>query len=368
MSSSIVTNRAATAFKSPSGETIWCLFEKVYSSNVIPRIPEWNCVCIGNTESVLQTVFQFAHYCEGGMVQTPKGRISPEDYIDRWMKALRNPIKMPDLQISPALAQGRESWGAHWAEEQRAQNAAVAKRLRGIGRGEMATALEKGETLPAWSLHADADLVCAVYSKDGLRPWDAIGHKNAPVPPLDSPAFKADRCPELGYRPAQAEHMPTPVIPNMCRIDGENRLIERDGQWERGGWRHSIVGEHIANLWRQELEAPGSYRALIGAFREAVEAAPLVQAGTVAVVDLSTLDQSDRDRVTDIARKHGGEVSDMQATIPWKAPKEPHGFSDLDRLPATTTWQVVLDAEQSLEADLAQENEDEREASQGMSR
>lgn len=364
MGSTVVTNRAATAFKSAAGETVWCLFEKLYDSNTRPHTPEWRCVSIGDTKATVKAVFDMASYCEGGMLRSPKGGLLPEDYIERWLKAMRNPIKMHDLQIQVGLPKDRADWGQHWAEEERQTNAAAVSRLRAIGRDGEATALEGGETL-TWSLHGDAALVCAVFSDGGLAPWRAIGRTK--VPPLDSQAFKADRAPELRYRPAQASDIRSPEIPNLCRIDHQELLVESEGQWNAAGWDYSILGRYVKELWQEELRTPGGYRSKIEAYREAVEGAPLVRPGTVALVDLTVLDESRRVSVEQIARETGGEVSESVARVPWSEPTSPYAPNPLRFLPGDSiTWQVVLDDGRSLEAGLAHGDEDE--TSRGVSR
>ena len=287
MGATIVVDQEAAAFK-PAGaaHTVWCLFEKLYDKNTYPHHPEWNCVAIGRLDTALARVFESASYCEGGMNQSRSGHIRPETYIERWLNAMKNPIVMPDIEVSLELPAGKgESPG-------RAPGEAVRV-----------------------SLHRNAELVAATHAG---RPWRAIpSHIATGIVGMNP------RSAELGYRPSHAGGSEVRRVlagaprPEMRRVDGHTRIERIDGVWKEVGWPYSIVETYIRGLWKQEIETPGVYKRLIGEYRNVVQAASAVPAGTAVVVPLAGLDTRDREALVKLADEAGGSVTAEAARIPW---------------------------------------------------
>ena len=288
MGATIVIDQEAAAFK-PEGasHTVWCLFEKLYDKNTYPHHPEWNCVAIGQIDTALARVFESASYCEGGMNQTRAGHIRPETYIERWLNAMKNPLVMPDIEVSLALPGGKgESAGRAPAEAVRV------------------------------SFHRNAELVVATHPG---RPWRAIASHIATGIVGMNP-----RSAELGYRPSPAgaadlrRALAAAPRPEMCRLDAHSRIEQIDGVWRDVGWPYSIVGAYVRGLWKQELETPGIYKRLIKDYRQAVSAAPAVPAGTRCVVPLPPeAEWVSRASLIKMTKEMGGEVDDTHARIPW---------------------------------------------------
>ena len=292
MGATIVVDQAAAAMK-PDGAShaVWCLFEKLYDKNTYPHVTKWNCVAIGRLDAAVARVFESASYCEGGMNQSRSGLIRPETYIERWLNAMKNPIVMPDIEVPLALP---------------------------AGKGESA-GRERGESVRA-SLHRNVELVAATHA---ARPWRAIPSHIATAIVGMNP-----RSAELGYRPTHAGGSEVRRVlagaprPEMRRVDAHTRIERLDGVWKEVGWPYSIVGAYVRGLWRQEIETPGVYKRLIGEYRNAVQAAPAVPAGTAVVVPLTGLDEGAREALVKLANEAGGSVTVEAARIPWVMSEE----------------------------------------------
>lgn len=82
MSSTILTNKAAAAFRHPvTGKVIYALFGENYESNVTPKTPDWSCFALGEYADVMKVVFNYASACEGGCLRSRAGEIKPENLI-----------------------------------------------------------------------------------------------------------------------------------------------------------------------------------------------------------------------------------------------------------------------------------------------
>lgn len=346
MGATITTEQAAAVFRAAgSGYPTWCLFERLYDRNTYPHTPEWTCIQIGRLDAALERVFCAAADCEGGMIQTPRGELRPETYIDRWMNAMRNPIAMPDVQVHLTKPEPTYS---QWLDDERSRQwADVRERYLAIGPSaaaavrndlEVIDRLEAGKTVPVL-LHGHPELVSVVL--DG-RSWRAID--DAMIRMIVMEPARA----ELGYRPvaARTSSVNAPQ-PQMLRVDAHTRIERVDGVWKEVGWPYSIVGAYVRGLWKQELETPGLYKRLIGEYRKAVEAAPSVPAGTTVVVPLASRDARDREELINLAEKVGGTVDGTEVRIPWVATDSlaPVHFllSGKD-----ATWEVPESAEQVL--------------------
>ena len=340
MGSTIVTNRCAAVFDHPHnrGGLIWVLFEKCYESNVYPHTPHWSARMIGRTREALQLIFQDAACCEGGMLRDRAGSITPETYIRRWIRALRHPVQMPQMDIRLTRKDlcnrfplpDEPTDDAVWQE--------FCARMRTLGREDIPPALDGGREVTL-SLHQDIDLVLAVYGygqerRPLLGPWRAFGREWAP-----------EQAPKsmTGYLPSGGQ-ISSPVIPRAYRIDDNALVMPRDGTWRAAGWAYSAVGDYVKGLWEQELHAPGSYQVLIPPYREAIKAAPLLPRGSEAEVDLTSCTSHAKRDVYKLVDELGGRIepdpltsADAKAWIPWSV----EAGRKLAYLPyQETTWHV----------------------------
>lgn len=271
MGATISTGKQAFAFTATdSGETIYVLYEQTYEKNVYPHTPRWSCVSIGPIATVLRRIFGMAASCVGGDLQVRRGRSAPEQYIADWLKQLATPLQQEDQAVQIGIATG-------WNKSIPADDATrVLEHLVANGRSELAGDLKAGKCFLG-TLHADSKLVTCIYGDGPLSPWRIITTMHIGAPRQD-----------LGYRPALRSTAATSRIPAFLKIDGDNRLVQQDdGSWRCGGWEYQIVGQFVAGLWRSELTNPGSYHRTIREFRDAIQSAPVVPAGTMAIVDLS---------------------------------------------------------------------------------
>lgn len=397
MGYTVSTNRVAAAFKGQDGKTVWCLFEKTYDGRTYPHSPDWSCVAIGDIHNALRTVFGIARDCEGGMLKGNRGDITPEEYIGRWMTALRNPRSMPDCAINAVLPTtyagiyAGES-GNYWVSEERERSNVALSRLDDVGRGDLAEALlrargvaldvPKGARIQApepitLRLHADSVAVCALFGEGAIAPYNGLSRANLPA--LDSAEFNAARCVDLAYRPRpdeseQGEDVKIGGFPQIRRIGkNDDLLVNEDGQWKEAGWDYAVVGRYVANLWKTEIESPGSYATRIAAFREHVKSAPMLSLGSMMLVDLDKTREGHgiRDEVRKRTAQLGGSIEGNIARIPCPSQAGDMGASDagwfMVNCRGAIDWEVAAVPEQE-NARPVLECDDEDEATRDVGR
>lgn len=269
MGATVTCQKAAAAFWSPSGTPIHVLFESTYEKNVRPHTPSWSCCHIGPIRGALRRVFGYASDCEGGMLQTPRGRTSPEAYIKRWLGHLAAPAAMPDLAVSLSCG---DACSHAVRPGMLADTVAL---LAGHGLAEASRTLQAGGTAEL-RLHRDADAIADLCDARLVSPHRLVAAAWVPSQPADDPG--------LGYAPAPiARALPAP--PAMLKLGPYEHLVQAgDSAWKRAGWAYTILGRHVGQAWEAELAAPGQYRRSISALRRAVKAAPQVPPGTQVLV------------------------------------------------------------------------------------
>lgn len=77
MGATVTTGKRAAAFKAPSGQNFYVLFEETYEKNCTPHTPHWNCILFGDLIAAMERIFRHASACEGGMLQGRGGSITP---------------------------------------------------------------------------------------------------------------------------------------------------------------------------------------------------------------------------------------------------------------------------------------------------
>lgn len=270
MGATVTTGKLATAFKAPNGEIIYALFEQTFEKNCLPHTPRWCCVSIGTLQTTIERIFSYGSSCEGGGLQGRSGFITPEGYIAGWLKELTSPVRLGDEAIKLTIGEGL------YDVVKASNRDAICDASIASGRPDVADAIRSGIS-PTIHLHQDADLVLALLAA-GVYPWRLLRNTDHSYTLRD---------PSLGYAPKPSR--PTSIAtPAFRKVDAENRLVQRDdGSWVCGGWEYSQVEGFIASLATVELREPGTYRARIKAFREAIQSAPPIPPGTMIVVDLS---------------------------------------------------------------------------------
>lgn len=221
MGATVSCNRRVAAFR--DGEKIiYVGFESTYEKNCYPHTPHWSPVFIGGHEEAIKSIFYFGSVCEGGLLQDRDGHLLPEVYIARWLKALANPIPMPNWTVE------FEDKSKGFLHERYRDVEAARREGRGLWR-------IMGSGVP------DGD------------PDKTLGHRPNPVPESELP-------------PVEGSFM-------ACGAD-ERLSLGGDGMWVPVGWCYQAVGQFVQNYAKTEIDHPGHYAARIAAYRKLVHEAP----------------------------------------------------------------------------------------------
>ena len=272
MGATVTTGKLAAAFRATSGCVFYVLYEETYEKNCHPHTPEWSCWCFGPIERVMNRIFSSASSCEGGMLQTRNGYITPEGYIASWLKILAEPIEFMDRSILL-------KYGTAFYDSVNTQNVDDAiGALTEFGRQNLVADLSAGKSV-SLEMYDDAELIAALLERARISAWRILRSCSTPLFGLINR--------DLGYTPAPVKEFEV-TVPRFLKIDGDNRLVQGDdGIWRCRGWEYSIVGQYVSSLVESELREPGSYRKRIKAFRDGIKSAPRIPEGTKVVVDLT---------------------------------------------------------------------------------
>jgi|UPI00069A5C38 hypothetical protein len=276
MASTISTSKLIAAFNDVKGKTFYIIFEETYDSNTYPRTPKWCARAIGDLAAMMRLIFWSGSSAEGGMLKGTGGRsLTPEGYIAAWLRELANPVEIEDQCFDLSVGDG---WNAVIGRDVFAKTQA---KLEAIGEGELACALDQGQTVSV-SLFGHAEALSVIFDGVDLGAWRILKGYNTPV--------YAPRNPALGYAPAKVKP-PLVDLPRAVRIspDDPNLLTQHaDGSWRCDGWGYGYVANYVTDLWETELKYPGSYRSLIKNYRETLATAPVMPTdGVTIVVDTS---------------------------------------------------------------------------------
>lgn len=339
MGSSVITGKKIAAFRAESGEIGYVVFAESYEKNCYPHTPRWSCRVIGGLEEVVQFIFHSASNCEGGMIQGRNGRITPEGYIQGWLKELAHPSAMQD--VSNVLSFG----DSYLSTLPRSQEADIAARLTDHGFGEVLQAIQAGGYEA--SLHKDYALLRLLFGTIQLGPWRFLDS-------LPSLGICADN---LGYAPKKVA-APGLEIPKFFRVDKEELLVgQADGSYLSGGWAYRIVGSYIANYWRRELQYPGSYKAAIKEYREAAQAAPEVPLDALIQVSPDGAESRyDHDRLkafAELMNAAGDRFSVTLAEVMARVTEDAHAVYRAAKLGNLAKWFIGSPATQPHQPSLA---------------
>jgi len=293
MGSTITTGRLAAAIETQQGRKLFVLFEETYSSNVSPKTPRWCCVGLGYVPETLKRIFELASSCEGGMLKNRSGRITPEGYIATWLKELANPLVLHHTNVRVQAGEGLYHAIPTARLDEAVNLLACAERL--------SQANELHDTgIVILDLARDADAVLMLQAGLKVRPWRLIERHTGSQ-------RRDERNPDLGHAPPSGR-TPTLDVPVALRVDQDVRLIrDEDGAWRCGGWQYAMVGQHVRDLWQNELECPGHHRKRIAAFRDALENAPQAPDGLVVeITDTGTEDTYYRQKIEALRLQAGG--------------------------------------------------------------
>lgn len=292
MGSTVSTNKLAAAFKTTSGKTMYVLFEETYESNCYPRTPHWGCLMIGEIANTMRGIFRSASSCEGGMLQGSGGRrITPEGYLQGWLKELANPVMLRDQTFELAVGDSLYSTVPKSDFEK------IKERMTANGFETEAAQLENGEKLTV-SLYEHGELLASIYDGN-VGAWRIIQGFHSPVYGL--------RNHELGYAPAKAKtfELETHECMRLFKHREDVAVKDQNGDWRNRGWASSIIECFVSELWQTELSEPGSYRARIKNLRNAIETAPIMPTDAVAVIDTTVkLESSTQETLTRVVNEN----------------------------------------------------------------
>lgn len=185
-----VTTRKKVFAKEVGGQVFYWLVEWTYEKNCYPHVAHESCVAFGRAEKVFPRMFGMASNCEGGMLQSPSGRISPEGYIRDWLKKMSNPEVVVDKEVVLSVGQG---WSTPIKDDQLAD---VALYLRSNGLADHATVLN-GSRKALFSFNVLEEMLALEYFANNVcSPWK-IFHNLC----TNSDVFDAS----LGYVPGGEE-------------------------------------------------------------------------------------------------------------------------------------------------------------------
>lgn len=273
MSSTILTNKRAAAFRHPiSGKVIYALFEQAYSSNVSPKTPEWGCYAFGEYADVMKRVFLGASSCEGGSLQSRAGRIKPENYIEAWKREMNKPVKLDDMPLFPT----------------KLNESVLVEVKEALARAGLESQYDRLVGESTFRLYADADLMLALYGVQGpFSPWRILDHSDYRT--LSDASLGPAANGYLGKAKVEA-----PAIV-AYKLDNENRLVKiGNAPFHHAGWQYSAVGAFITDVaYDAEMQQAGSAKKIIPAFRETLDTAPELPIGVRVAIRRITEGASD---------------------------------------------------------------------------
>ena len=270
MSTTYSTGRRISAARTATG-IVYAMFEETYESNVFPQHPKWHCVGIGRLEATLKAIFDRSSSCEGGMVKTRHGAITPEGYVASWLSELANPHAM---RADTTVLESGEGWRCCFPTKDLAE---ACTNLVAAWWIDEAAALERDGRLTL-RLPADAALASALVEACGCNPWRVMG-------PGIAPEEHDPRDPSLGHAPAKSARWTMPVVDAMFAHGDTMVMRAPDGAWRLAGPAYHLVGSYVAGLWREEATEPGHHTAKARAYRKAIAGSPRIADGTRVLVD-----------------------------------------------------------------------------------
>lgn len=245
MGATITTGKQAGAFVA-NGKVLYVLFGESYEKNCYPHTPRWSAWVAGTPEQVMQRIFLAASDCEGGMLQSKAGNITPESWIRGWLNELAAPRQIPEstVLLFNSLRLGDEAMDACRKVGDLEAVEAIQNNLmirRQVASDTCIAMLDAG--VPPWNLGLDAHMLGEVAENLGYRP-----EKNGPSP-LTPPAY----C--------------------LLANGREDLVLERTerGYWRILGERFRAVGSFVRSLWQNELNHPGTSPGLIKSWRDAMK-------------------------------------------------------------------------------------------------
>ncbi|KGC70881.1 hypothetical protein DP57_6335 [Burkholderia pseudomallei] len=309
MGATVTTGKCAAAFRSSEGELLYILFERHYEKNCYPHTPKWSAFAFGTRNEVLRRAFIGAADCCGGMLQSPRGEIKPENYIESWKQELNRPVQMPDIVVKLKF---EDSWQATLPASGKDEVRAILERAGCSDRFDMIA----HDGLSA-TLYGDTTLLRLLYGVDGgASPWRVFSHHNVGTLPFDIPTT----------RNIAVQDADLPVV-RCFAIDSNVRLVADGDKWLDGQWAYSALARFVmGQVLERELVHPGYAKAAIPVVREALSnAGPLPEGTRITARRTACREDYQRRAVDELARGLGLIDKNEQA-----ADEFTFAFSDID--------------------------------------
>lgn len=326
MGATVTVAKSVAAFQSSLGNVFYVLFEQLYEKNCYPHTPRWSCVGFGTLPDMLRLICRYASSCEGGMLQTPRGQLKPENYIAGWIKELKSPKEMRDRIVGLKV-------GTSWASTIPAEAAEKAFAVLDADNRKGITDTLRQGSMVELSLHQDAELLAQIYT-GGLLSISCI------LPCTGcAPLHNGVPAPQFGFSPATGKASAHP-LPRALRI-GETYHILRpraDGSWFHAGWEYELVSDYVTNLWETLLFDPQSVGKRVGAFRQAIGTSPTIPLGISVAIDRTVpVHEYAQQDIEDLMQRNPVTVTDRG----FKVISTDSNLYHLCRLPRDcTTWEV----------------------------
>ncbi|PKY09659.1 hypothetical protein B1757_13735 [Acidithiobacillus marinus] len=241
MGTTFTCKRIASAFENDAGEVIYVLNEVAYESNVRPHRKSVSTVYVGDLRGAMRCIFYWASATEGGILNSPDRKMTPERYIKSWLNALKNPFvydKNTPINIE---------YGYSWNEDAREKLVRIVD--------------EKGLPATLGNYYRDVSLLDAYF---------AVNH---PFSHDGKPLIELEQSRKLGYHPSLADDEPKRAL--------DHTVLRFNGSWDdkyvlmndigltmnAAASMYVVVETFVSELWSEELKRPGCYRYEIPAFR-----------------------------------------------------------------------------------------------------
>lgn len=260
MGATVTCGQRAAAFRTAEGNVIYILFESTYEKNCFPHTPHESAVAFGDTGTVLKRIFRYGSACEGGMLQGKGGAILPENYIARWLEALRTPVEFNAEQVVTLRIGGYHSLDADRLDE-------IIATVHAVGDAEAADQLASGLNVRR---QVGSPTVLAIMAL-GIMPWRLD---------LEFPYGRVAE--DLGYHPAPSRTSPV-ELPKVAQLqpNADRCFVLGSAGWTGGRGDYCFMERFIESLHDNERHYPGTYRNLIRNYRAALKAAPVFSGDAV---------------------------------------------------------------------------------------
>ncbi len=248
------------------------------------------------------------------MLRNRSGRMTPEGYVETWLKELANPLVLRQTDVYV-----RAGDGLYHAIPTARLDEAVDLLTR-AERPSQANELHD-TSFVTLDLARDADAVLALKIGLGVSPWRLIERHAVSQ-------RHGERSPDLGHAPPPVR-APALDGPVALKLNQDVRLIQdEDGAWRCGGWQYAMVGKHVRDLWQAELDCPGHHHRRIAAFRNALEEAPQAAAGLVVEISSAGTEDTYYRQKIEALRQQAGGGDPFRVTI---TSENEYGLTNLPR-------------------------------------